>query len=117
MSSLSNTLAMRYGLEVFAKTAGGTDTPISQVMVFLVVAQRSEITLADIAKETGVVLSSASRNVAKMGPGANPNEPGLGLVESFEDPWNRKRKLVRLTSKGRKLAERINEEVTSRLKT
>jgi DNA-binding MarR family transcriptional regulator len=102
-------------LEVFWKMTGSTDTPMSQVLTFLHVAARGELPMADLADSTGVVLSSVSRNVAKIGPGPNPKEPGLGLVEAFEDPWNRKRKLVRLSAKGRKLAERINDEVLTKV--
>jgi DNA-binding MarR family transcriptional regulator len=102
-------------LEVFWKHTGSTDTPLSQVLTFLNVAFRGEMAMADLATQTGVVLSSVSRNVAKIGPGANPSEPGLGLVEAFEDPWNRKRKLVRLSNKGKKLAERIDDEVQSKV--
>jgi DNA-binding MarR family transcriptional regulator len=102
-------------LEVFWKHTGSTDTPLSQVLTFLNVAWRGEVSMADLADQTGVVLSSVSRNVAKIGPGPNPSEPGLGLVEAFEDPWNRKRKLVRLSKKGLKLAERIDEEVQQKV--
>lgn len=102
-------------LEVFWKHTGSTDTPLSQVLTFLHIAFRGEAPMAELADATGVVLSSVSRNVAKIGPGPNPEEPGLGLVEAFEDPWNRKRKLVRLSTKGKRLAERINEEVQQKV--
>lgn len=110
-STAKGVYATLCALEVFWTHTGATDTPMSQVLTFLHIATRGELPMADLAKSTGVVLSSVSRNVAKIGPGPNPKDPGLGLVEAFEDPWNRKRKLVRLTKKGRALADKINEEV------
>jgi len=35
--------------------------------------------------------------------------PGYGLLKSYEDPHERRRKIVSLTSKGDRLAERIVE--------
>lgn len=102
-------------LEVISKATGYTDMPVSQVMTFLNLAARGELTMQDLSSATGVVLSSVSRNVTKLGAGPNPNEPGLGLVEAYDDPWNRRRKLVRLTTKGKKLAEKVNDEVQQRV--
>jgi DNA-binding MarR family transcriptional regulator len=99
--------AMLQALEAVAKRAGSTEIPASQVLTFLCVAFRGEVPIADLATETGVVLSSASRNVAKLGPGPNPKDPGLGLLKAQEDPWNRKRKLISLTAHGQELAAAI----------
>lgn len=101
-------------LECWSKLTGSTDTPISQVLTFLHVAYRNEVSMAELEKLTGVTQSSVSRNVSKIGAGVNPREPGLGLVEASEDPYYRKRKLVRLTEKGKRLAGEINK-VSTRL--
>lgn len=67
--------------------------------------------MADLEKLTGVGQSSVSRNVTKIGPGPNPKEPGYGLVEAYEDPFYRKRKLVRLTKRGKELIADIERTV------
>src|SRR4051794_21772868 len=99
MTGLTSATAL---LEVYSHAAGTTDVPVSQVLTFLAVASHGEMPMADLEKATGVVQSSCSRNVARIGPGTNPKEPGLGLVETFEDPWYRRRKLVKLTHRGMK---------------
>lgn len=57
---------------------------------------------------TGVKGSSNSRNISKLGRGelAWAND-GPGWVESFEDPMNRRLKMVRLTPKGHVLIEEV----------
>ena len=102
-------------LECFWKMTGSTDTPLSQVLTFLHVAYRSEINMTDLEKLTGVTQSSVSRNVAKIGAGLNPKEPGLGLVSAAEDPFYRKRKLVRLTEKGKRLVTEMDKAVNKAL--
>lgn len=110
------TMLMCAALETFWKATGTTDTPMSQVLTFMHVGSRAEVSMAELEKLTGVVQSSVSRNVAKIGPGLNPKEPGLGLVEAYEDPWNRKRKLVRLTKKGLQLQADLEKQLGRYLK-
>lgn len=106
---MANIAAMTAALDVFAAEVKTTDVPLTQLLTFLHVAMRGELPLTDLEKLTGVVQSSVSRNVARMGPGATPAAPGLGLMETYEDPWYRRRKLVRITERGRKLASDIEK--------
>jgi len=102
---------MLQAVSAVARVAGSTEIPASQVLTFLAVAFRGEAPMAELAEATGVVLSSVSRNVAKLGPGATPKDPGLGLLQAKEDPWNRKRKLVSLTKAGEELAAAVERYV------
>lgn len=101
--------ALIQALTAMTQAAGSSDIPASQLLTFLAVAFRGEAPMAELADATGVVLSSVSRNVAKLGPGPNPKEPGLGLLQAKEDPWNRKRKLVSLTRSGEELAAAVEK--------
>ena len=56
--------------------------------------------------------AAVSRNITLLGRGA-PREPGLGLVESFEDEEYRRRKLVKLTPAGEALAKKVVKAVNS----
>lgn len=86
------------------------DIPAQQIVTFLYVAEHDEIAMVDLAEVTGVAQSSVSRNVARLGPGPNPREPGYGLLTAYEDPYYRKRKLVKLTPRGRELVKEIERE-------
>ena len=87
---------------------------MQQLLTFAHVADRGEIAMAELVKLTGVEQSSVSRNVAKVGTGVRPKEPGMGLIEAFEDPYYRKRKLVRVTPRGKELVRAL-EQAASRL--
>jgi hypothetical protein len=41
-----------------------------------------------------------------LGQGS-PKEPGMGLVEAYEDAYFRRRKIVRITQKGSALMEKV----------
>lgn len=63
--------------------------------------------MQEIERATGWTQSVVSRNVAKLA-GRNSTALPIGeLVEAFEDPLWRRRKIVRLTPKGRELWERL----------
>ena len=77
--------------------------------VFLSVCMSSgEATQQELEKQTGLAQSSLSRNVARLGNGETMDDPGPKLLESYEDPAYRRRKLVRLTARGRKLADELS---------
>jgi DNA-binding MarR family transcriptional regulator len=63
--------------------------------------------MEDIQKRVGVGQSSISRHCSRLGPGLTPRDPGWGLVEAYEDPEYRRRKLVQLTPRGKVLIQEI----------
>jgi len=68
--------------------------------------------LADLEKLTGVGQSSVSRNAIKPAQGRSPDEPGMGFAELYEDPYYRRRKLLRITAKGKLFIQQLEKEVT-----
>lgn len=64
---------------------------------------------AELEKQTGLTQAAISRNIAKLGAGLTMHDQGARLVESFEDPAWRRRKIVRMTALGRGLCEKIGE--------
>jgi DNA-binding MarR family transcriptional regulator len=78
--------------------------PSQQQLLLLGLFVRGVTNQADIEELTGVKRSSNSRNITKLGIGER-GETGPKLVESFEDPMDRRTKLVRLTPKGKDLLE------------
>ena len=93
-----------------------------QILLLLsLYVHNGELNQADLHKFTGVERSANSRNIARLGPGqwnvnrstgAKAFEQGLGLVEAYEEPTNRRFKMVRLTPQGRAMLENIADQVS-----
>ena len=80
------------------------------IAVLLKVAKHPvPIRMADIAAELGLSQSTISRNVAYLGDWNRHKEVGHKLLEAYEDPMERRRKLVKLTAKGRRFVKSLNE--------
>ena len=76
---------------------------------FLVIAMNDPdpISMRVLADRVGIAQSSCSRNVAALGQIHRHGRPGHQLVESYEDPMDRRTKLVKLTPKGRRFAQML----------
>lgn len=78
------------------------------LQIFLTICLHGgEMPQQELEKQTGWAQSAVSRNIAKLGNGLTVGEQGARLVEAYEDPEWRRRKLVRLTTLGRRVAERL----------
>jgi DNA-binding MarR family transcriptional regulator len=62
---------------------------------------------ATVRDMTGLSEAAVSRNLAILGPGHTLRVKGPGLVETYEDPEYRRRKLVKLTARGRSFVESL----------
>lgn len=65
------------------------------------------MSLSDIAKKASIGLATASRYIGALGKINRKKEEGLQLIESFEDPMERRKKIIRLTAKGRAAVRKI----------
>jgi len=83
------------------------EMPVQQLLTFLVAARTPGVTMQDVMKELYVSSASVSRNVAKLGRVDRHHEPGFDLVTAYEDPMERRRKVVEMTSHGKQLAKRV----------
>ena len=59
--------------------------------------------MTTIAKDLNMAQSSVSRNVSLLSKWSWSRKEGLNFVEALEDPMERRRKLVKLTNRGKKL--------------
>lgn len=91
-------------LDVLSAITGNPKMHIQQARLFVHVAACGEVLQGELDTIAGIAQSSASRNVALLGNGVKPDEPGYGLVESEEVPHYRRAKVVRLTERGKALA-------------
>lgn len=94
------------------------------MLLLLALYIHGQLNQMDLHKFTGVEKSANGRNIARLGPGQfvsssesdrKTHKPGLGLVEAYQDPMDRRINLVRLTSKGRALVEKLVNQTTSHL--
>lgn len=96
---------MEYGLALRILTgiaAIDPEMPLQQARCLFIVAQSEEgMSLSEIAKKAGIGLATASRYIGALGKINRHREEGLLLIESFEDPMERRKKTIRLTPKGR----------------
>jgi DNA-binding MarR family transcriptional regulator len=83
-----------------------TQIEAQAIAVFLFVAVhggRDGVAMQTISEELDISQSSVSRNAYKLGDVNRHKKIGVGLLETFEDPMERRRKLVRLTAKGKRV--------------
>jgi DNA-binding MarR family transcriptional regulator len=113
--SASHTKTIAAGLafcESFAAATGDATMGLQQVRLLLSLYVHGTLNQNDLPRHTGVQKSSNGRNIDRLGPGSF-REPGLGYIESYEDPRDRRYKLVRLTPRGRAVLEETAAALSS----
>ena len=73
--------------------------------------EKDGISMQDISEKLDLAQSTVSRNVFKLSFTNRHRERGIDLLEAFEDPMERRRKLVKLTAKGKRVYETLAELV------
>lgn len=76
---------------------------------FIAVAMQPGITMKELSEKVGISQASCSRNVSALSRVHRLNKPGMDLVVVAEDPMERRRKVVKLTPKGQRLAESLTQ--------
>lgn len=84
------------------------DMNLQQLHCLLVIATEPEGTsLTNIASKVGISMATASRYISALGKIDRHRREGLKLVEAFEDPMERRKKIIRLTNKGRAFINKV----------
>lgn len=97
-------------MSALCEATGDYTMPLQQVLLLLALFNHGELAQQELVKYTGVARSSNSRNIAKLGIGDSAwKANGPGWVESYEDPMDRRTKMVRLTPKGKALIRAVIE--------
>ena len=84
------------------------DMQMQTASIFVTIAINQGITMKDLAQRIGVAQSTCSRNVALLSGMLKHDKPGYGLVVATEDPVERRRKVVNLTSRGERVAASLD---------
>lgn len=82
---------------------------LQTLRTFIFIAQRGNCTQKDVENELGVTNASASRNVSYWTDRRFDRRPGLGFVERVEDEYDRRFKILKLTTKGREFFEQLRK--------
>lgn len=78
------------------------EMPLQQLLCLLIIAERKEgMSLTEVARKAGIGLATASRYVGSLGKINRHREEGMNFVEAYENPMERRQKVIRLTTKGR----------------
>lgn len=104
------TLGISRALGTLREELKYSDMPAQMIQVFLEVAAMGEVTQQDLEGKVGISRAAISRFLSILSVGA-PLKPGLRLVETFEDPAWRRRKIVRVTARGKAVANRMVESM------
>ena len=83
------------------------EMPAQTILTFLLVAQNPGIKVGELVTRLDIAQSSTSRNVAYLSKWRAFEEEGHDLIEAVEDPKDRRTKVVNLTAKGKRLAEKV----------
>lgn len=77
--------------------------------VFLLVGMKPGIPMSEVLETLDISQSSVSRNVSILSPFVQFGVQGLDLIFSESDPHNRRRKVLHLTSKGKRVLETLEK--------
>jgi DNA-binding MarR family transcriptional regulator len=99
-------------LDIFRTLNVNNDMPIGEAIAFLQIAMGekadgSGISVTELARETDYSLAAASRYAQHLGELDRKREPGLKLITDHIAPTERRRKVLRLTSRGRTVLTNI----------
>jgi DNA-binding MarR family transcriptional regulator len=83
------------------------------VQVFLLVAEKEGLSVTEYAKRADIPITTVSRILIDMGERDRHYEEGAGLVESRDNPMNRREKQYYLTPKGRALLAAVYKGAAS----
>lgn len=86
-----------------------TSFPIHHAEVFLFVAENGSATYDQIEQALNLSNATVSRTVHALGDVHRKGYDGYGLLETFRDPDEGRRFLVRLTAKGHALVRQLKK--------
>ena len=93
---------LRAALDEFQKI--DPDLTVSDVLTFLHAAEAEGLSVKDVQERMHFSQSTASRTVNKLGQHGTRTKAGLSLLQTEENPGERRKVSVRLSVRGRKLA-------------
>jgi DNA-binding MarR family transcriptional regulator len=111
LTTLSDALA------AFKDFTGDGYVQIQTIQTFLKVARNegTAVSFEDIVKATGVTRGAVSRNLKKLATGPRVQE-GYGLITVELDPYDSRRRIIKLSGRGHELIQFIEGRTLPRLR-
>ena len=94
-----------------------THLPTHFVQIFLVVAERGQCTFQELMEELNLTNSAISRSVKAMGEVHRKGGQGFELLETFKDPREGRRFVVRLSPKGKTFYSQLQRLISTHTTT
>jgi DNA-binding MarR family transcriptional regulator len=88
-----------------------SEMPIAQAYCLLLIAQYEGLSLKELADRADVGMATASRYVAELGKVGLKGKEGMALIDAVEDPMERRKKIIRLTPKGKTFVSKITGDI------
>ena len=85
------------------------EVPAQVISTFLYIAAHENCHKQALEEDLNMTTASASRNTDWLSSHHRLKKPGLGLIIKEQDPVNRRRLTLRLSSKGRALVDLIKD--------
>ncbi len=102
-----------YDTEETLRAVFHSSVEIQTIMYFFKVASSHQpLDQAELAKQLGLTRASSSRNYYRLSGGLRGTE-GLDLIEAIDDPKDYRRKLLKLTPKGRLVMLELSDKLLS----
>ena len=83
------------------------EIPAQVIATFLYVASHDDCFKGDLEKALAFSTASGSRNSDWLSEFHRLNKAGLGLINKYRDPTNRRRQILKLSPKGRILVQQL----------
>jgi DNA-binding MarR family transcriptional regulator len=89
------------------------EMPAQTILAFLFIAERNQaevpVTVKDVGDYLGLSSASASRNVSALSKVSRHRTSGHDLIMAYENPERRIEKFIKLTPKGKRVIDSIEE--------
>ena len=103
-------------LTAFKEFTGDHDVQVQAIQTFLIVATSVNPSSEYITKSIGLNQSTASRNVLKLAVGPRAKE-GYGLITVELDPYDHRRRVIKLSARGHELVRLMEERTMPSLRS
>ena len=114
MFTFMNTFAT--ALSAFKEFTKDHDVQVQAIQTFLIVATSVNPSSEYITKAIGLNQSTASRNVLKLSTGPRAQD-GYGLITVELDPYDGRRRIIKLSARGHELMRLIEERTMPKLRS
>lgn len=97
-------------LQAFKEFTEEPDVQVQTIQTFLLVATQENPGVNELARQIALSQPSASRNLKKLCEAPRGQE-GYDLIAMELDPWDNRKRIIKLTARGHELIRHIEEAV------